>query len=214
MKLVLFDIDGTLVTQPGTELRFFRHLLRAGLLGPRQLGVAALYTLALFPRFGRDTLRKNKSYLSGLQVSVVAEQAEQFVANTLAQHLIPATVKRLREHVNAGDRVVLLSGTPQFIADPLARYLGAEYAMGALCARRGDRFVGGLPCRHPFNGSKVDAARQIAERFGLPLGEAVAYGDSVNDTALFRKVKHSVAIRPGQRLYTMARHEGWEVITG
>lgn len=214
MKLVLFDIDGTLVTQPGTELRFFRYLLGAGLLGPRQLSVAALYSVLLFPRYGRDTLRKNKSYLSGLRVTVVAEQAEQFVANTLAQHLISPTVKRLREHVAAGDKVVLLSGTPQFIADPLARYLGADSAMGALCARRGDRFVGGLPTRHPFNASKVDAARQIAERYGLPLSEAVAYGDSVNDTALFHQVNHSVAIHPGPRLYSMARHEGWEVIAG
>ncbi len=214
MKLVLFDVDGTLVTQPGTELRFFKHLLRVGLLGPRQLGVAACYSVLLFPRYGRNTLRKNKSYLSGLPVSIVAEQAEQFVADTLAQCLISATVKRLREHVEAGDRVALLTGTPQFIADPLARYLGAHFALGALCARRGDQFAGGLPLRHPFNRTKVDAARQIAQQFGLPLSEAVAYGDSVNDAALFRNVRRSIAIMPGQRLRAMARAEGWEVIAG
>lgn len=214
MKLVLFDIDGTLVTQPGTELRFVRYLVRQRVLGWRQWFSAAVFTCATFLRFGHHTLRKNKAYLNGLSVKEVAELAEQFVFQELSRHLIPATVKRLREHVVEGDRVVLLSGTPQFIADPLARYLGAHAAVAALCARQGDVFTLGVPTRHPLGATKVDAARQISERFAIPLSESIAYGDSVNDTALFRVVEHSVAIKPGKRLQQMADVEGWEVMLG
>lgn len=212
MRLVLFDIDGTLISQPGSERLFFNFLVRKGVLGPRQWIAGTMFAIANLLRFGRHTLRKDKAYLSGLRVATVAALADEFVKNELAQHLVPVTVQRLHGHLTAGDRVILLSGTPQFIADPLARLLGADAAVAAMCAVDGDRFAARAPLRHPLGESKADAAREIARQYGLPLESAVAYGDSINDVALFRVVGHSVAISPGRRLRKLATGNGWEIL--
>ncbi len=213
MKLVLFDIDGTLVTKPGSELRFFHYLRERRVLGAQNYGAAGLFTLLCLPRYGHHVLRKNKAWLSGLKKAEVARHAEQFVCEELARHLISDSVRRLRSHRHAGDCVVLLSGTPQFIADPLARYLGAEFAVAARCADDGNRFLARPPVRHPLGRSKTDAAKQIAERCGLPLSQATAYGDSWSDSLLFEEVMQSIAIRPDRRLRQLAQRKGWEIVT-
>lgn len=210
MRLILLDIDGTLVPRRGSEPRFASYLWRRGRLGPRQLFAYAYYLTRYLPRFGRGILQKNKAYLSGLRVAEVCAWAEDFVANELQPSLYPPAVARLEAHVEAGDHVVLLSGTPDFIAAPLARILGAHGSYGALCATAGGRFLAAPPVRHPYGPSKVEAAREIAAETGLTLGNAVAYGDSINDAYLFRAVGSSVVVMPDRRLRAAAEGEGWE----
>lgn len=212
MRLVLFDIDGTLVPRRGSEPRFASYLWRRGDLGPRQIGAYAGYLVRYLPRFGRAVLQKNKAYLSGLRVADVGGRAETFVADELQPALHPPAVARLRAHVEAGDHVVLLSGTPDFIAAPLARLLGARGSYGALCATAGGRFLAAPPVRHPYGPSKIEAAREIAAETGLPLADAVAYGDSINDAPLFRAIGSAVVVMPDRRLRAAAAGEGWELL--
>lgn len=212
MRLILFDIDGTLVPGRGSEPRFASYLWRRGRLGPRQLFAYAYYVIRYLPRFGRGILQKNKAYLSGLRVGEVHAWAEDFVADELRPALYPPATARLRAHVEAGDRVVLLSGTPDFIAEPLARVLGVHGSHGALCAAAGGRFLTAPPLRHPYGPTKVEAAREIATETGLALENAVAYGDSINDAPLFRAVGSSVAVMPDRHLRVVAEDEGWELL--
>lgn len=212
MRLILFDIDGTLVPGRGSEPRFAAYLWRHRRLGPRQIAGFAGYLLRYLPRHGRSILQKNKAYLAGLDTGAVRAWARDFVATDLLPVLHSPAVTRLRAHVEAGDRVWLLSGTPQFIAAPLARALGAHDAYGALCAERGGVFRAAPPLRHPYGPSKVTAAREIAAGTGLSLDEAIAYGDSINDAHLFRAVGRSVVVMPDRRLRAAARGEDWELL--
>lgn len=212
MRLILFDIDGTLVPGRGSEPRFAAHLWRRGRLGPRQLGGYAYYMLRYLPRYRRHILQKNKAYLAGLAVAKVRAWAEDFVAGELQPRLYAPAVARLRSHVEAGDHVVLLSGTPDFIAAPLARALGARGSCGALCATADGVFLAKPLLRHPYGPDKVAAARGIAAEAGLPLERAIAYGDSINDAPLFRAVGSSVVVMPDRRLRAVARDENWELL--
>jgi HAD superfamily hydrolase (TIGR01490 family) len=212
MRLILFDIDGTLVPGRGSEPRFAAHLWRHGRLGPHQLGGYAYYALRYLPRYRRHILQKNKAYLAGLTVVDVCAWAQDFVANKLRPRLYPPAVARLRVHVEAGDYVVLLSGTPDFIAAPLACALNARGSCGALCATAGGVFLAKPPLRHPYGPDKVAAARKIASEAGLSLDRAVAYGDSINDAPLFHAVGSSVVVMPDRRLRAAACDENWELM--
>jgi len=213
MRLALFDIDGTLIPDPGSEPRFARYLLARGRLGPRQWLAYTAYLLRYYPHYRRRVFQKNKAYLAGLTVSDIAVAAEDFVRTDLEPLLHKPTVGRLREHLAAGDRVMLLSGTPQFIADPLASLLGAHGACGAICAVRDGKFVAEPPLRHPFRETKVAAARELAEAAGLSLADVVAYGDSINDTHLFHAVGRSIVVMPSRKLRQVAGGEGWDIMS-
>lgn len=212
MRLALFDIDGTLVPGRGSEPRFAGYLWRHRRLGPRQIASYAAYAVTHVPRYGRAVMQKNKAYLSGLAVSDVAAWGRQFVDSVLAPLLFQPAVARLHAHMEAGDRVFLLSGTPQFIVDPLVRALDADGGYGALAATRDGVFRALTPPRHPYGPTKVAIAGDIAEATGLPLDSAIAYGDSISDAYLFRAVGHSVAVMPDRRLRAMAIGEGWELL--
>lgn len=212
MRLVLFDIDGTLVPGASSEARFARYLWDRGALGVRQLFAFAWFGLRYFPRYGRHVMQKNKAYLSGHSKAEIAAYARDFVARRLRPALYEPALERLRDHQAAGDRIALLSGTPQFIADALAEALGVAHAHAALCATRGAVYIGAPPTRHPYGPTKVDAAEALARETALSLETAVAFGDSITDAHLFRVVEEAVAVQPDKHLSKAADGAGWEVL--
>lgn len=212
MRLVIFDIDGTLIQGASCEARFARYLWQRGELGPRQWLSFAWFVLRYLPRFGRHVMQKNKAYLSGHGYPHITELARRFVAEVLCEYLHRPAVERLKAHQAAGDEVVLLSGTPQFIAEALGEALGVSRCLGASCSTRNGQFTSAPPGRHPYGPTKVDAATMLAKATGLPLSGAIAYGDSINDAYLFRVVGEAVAVAPDKRLSLAAAGAGWEVL--
>lgn len=212
MRLILFDVDGTLIAGESSERRFMRYLIRCGRMGPRQ-ATAQLYFLARYgSTYGRHVFKKNKGYLTGLLETQVAGYAETFVRTRLLHGLFPASQERLRAHQAAGDTVVLLTGTPEFIAMPLARSLGVEHVYATHCQTRNGRFRLAPPARHPFAAEKVVMAQRIARRFDVPLRQVVAYADAIDDLPLLASVGEAVAVLPDSALRQAASARGWEVL--
>ena len=209
MALAIFDVDGTLVAGPSTEKRLFWMLLAAGRLGPAQLRSFLATGLRGAAPHG---WKGNKAYLAGLDQGEIAGLAAAWVARAAAAWWFAPCVERLRGHQAARDTVVLLTGTPQFVADPLARLLGVERAVGTLCAGDGSRFAAGAPLRHPFGAAKRALAREICAASGATAAEIVAYGDSVHDLPLLRFAGRPVAVRPDAGLAAAARAAGWEIL--
>jgi HAD superfamily phosphoserine phosphatase-like hydrolase len=212
VALAVFDIDGTLVTGPSTEKRFFLHLLRSGRIGPRQVLGFAWFLLRWTPRFGRHVFKKNKAYLAWLREDDVRRLAAAWVAPALEQAWFAPCVARLRRHQEAGDAIVLLSGTPQFVAGAIGAALGVSRVIGSDCVVADGRFRTRPPRRHPFREDKAALVRSLARELGVAPADVTAYGDSIYDLALFREAGTVVAVRPDEDLAAVADASGWEVI--
>jgi HAD superfamily hydrolase (TIGR01490 family) len=211
MRLILVDLDGTLLDHPSSERRFIRHLARRGMLGPRQWLAAGGFFLRWTARFGRAVARKNKAYLAGLEQGRVAMAADAFVTGVILPRLQPALLDRLRRHAAAGDRLVLLTGAPDFIAAPVARRIGAR-CCATVCRGRDGRYTASPPLRHPLGAEKLALARELAQDAGVELHRCVAYADSGDDIPLLRAVGRAVAVNPDRRLARAAARRGWEVV--
>lgn len=212
MGLVFVDIDGTLLQGRSSEQRFIAHLLASRRLGPLQLASA----VAFFPRwastFGADTAKKNKAYLRNLEAAEVTALAKAFVERKLAPSLRPALLRRLEEHRRAGDRIALLTGTPDFIAIPLARFVEAEFCHATRCRQCNGLFLAEPPEMHPFAADKAIHAHKLCASLNMSLAECAAYADSRHDLPLLRLVARPVAVHPDRALARIARHEGWEIL--
>ncbi len=212
MAVAFFDVDGTLLACVSSERLFIGHLFARRMLGPSQIGGA----MAFFQRwgldYGRHTFRKNKAYLRGLDVTAVTRLAESFVAAVLVPRLRPGVVQRLENHRRAGETIALLTGTPEHIAAPLARYLGAEMWRATPCAERDGTFLADPPLAHPFAEAKVLHAREMCAAAGADMAECTAYANSIHDLALLQSVGRPVAVHPDRRLARTARRRGWEVL--
>ncbi|MBA3563265.1 MAG: HAD-IB family phosphatase [Gammaproteobacteria bacterium] len=210
--LVLFDVDGTLVKGRSSERGFMEYLFRRGRYGPRQVLASLLFLLVYLPRFRRDIFKKNKAYLTALETAEVGALAENYVREELMRRLHGPSLERLRRHVAGGDDVVLLTGAPEFIAEPLAAQLGVRSAVSSRCPRKDGRFAWGPPTEHPFGAEKLEFAKHLAEARGVDLQKAIAYADSRDDLTLMRAVGTPVAVRPDARLRREATRRGWEII--
>lgn len=213
MSVALIDVDGTLLTgSRSSEALFIRYLLRNGLLGPRQMGAAAWFMARHGLAHGRHAFRKNKAYLAGLTLVEIAAIAETFTADELTPILDQALLRRMDEHRAAGAPVMLLTGTPDFIAAPLARLVRADGWRGARYAVREGVFQAALPVEHPLGLDKVRAAMALCEEGGSTLRDATAYADSSHDLPLLQGVRRAVVVRPDDKLLAEAKARGWEIM--
>jgi len=213
MSVALVDVDGTLLEGPrSSEALFIRYLLRRGVLGPRQLGAAGWFLARHGLAYGRHVFRKNKAYLAGLRLADIAAVAETFTSEELEPIVDRALLRRIDEHRAAGVRVMLLTGTPDFLAVPLARLVRADGWRGARYALRDGVFQAAPPILHPLGADKIAAAAALCEEAGSSLGEATAYADSIHDLPLLSSVRRPVAVRPDRQLATEASRRGWEIM--
>lgn len=213
MRLVLFDIDGTLVSGASSERRFARYLWRNRLIRPWGFVAYSLFFALWAPRYGRRVAQLDKAYLHGHRLSTLRQLADDFVRNELRPALFEPALARLQQHQKVGDTVALLSGTPQFIVDALAAELGVLYGRGAIVATHSGRPRAlQPPTRHPHGPSKIDAAYDLAHATARPLTSAWAYGDSPHDRYLFHVVERAIVVGGDQKLDDLATQNGWEML--
>jgi HAD superfamily phosphoserine phosphatase-like hydrolase len=208
----LVDVDGTVLEGPSSERLFVSYLLRTRQLGPRQLAAAMAFYALWWPWYGRQVSKKNKAYLAGLPVSEVEKTAAEFVQRHLMSRLRPSMLARIASHRQAKQPVAFLTGTPDFIARPLAAELGVVELSATRCAQSNEVFMGCPPTVHPFGEEKLPAARALCAALGVHLEECVAYADSFFDLPLLERVGLPVAVQPDRRLRLQAVRRNWEIL--
>ena len=211
MRLVIFDLDGTLI-HASSERLFARYLYERGCIGQRQLSACVLFVLHHAVRYRSVVFKKNKAYLAGLPCARVDELARRFVDERLLGTLYRPALARLESHRARGDAVLLLTGTPDFIARPLGECLGIAHVVATECAVRDDVLTSAPPRLHPFGRDKLEIARAFAEARGIDLRHAAAYANAREDRFLLANVGVAVAVRPDLTLRGLARRSGWEII--
>lgn len=211
MRLVIFDLDGTLI-HASSERLFARYLQARGCLGWPQMLAFATFVARYAVLYRGAVFKKDKAYLAGLPLARVNELAQRFVDEELVRTLYRHALMRLERHVATGDLVLLLTGTPDFIAQPLASRLGVAHVIATDCSARKGVFTGAPPRRHPLGPDKLRYAREFAEQHAVDLGEAVAYANAREDRFLLANVGEAVAVRPDLRLRGLARRAGWEIL--
>lgn len=216
MALAVFDIDGTLVRGAGTEKRLFAGLFRGGWIRAPQLSAFIGFAWRHAGDYGSQTMKKNKAYLDGLRCAAVEEWTGRWVRRVASTWWYGPTVQRLQQHVAAGDRVVLLSGTPQFLAEAVAAALVGDrnpvLVVGTQLAAANGRFLRDPPPVHPFFETKRQLFEELCASRGESPADAHAYADTAYDLPLLRAVGHPVAVRPDRRLLHAARSCGWEIL--
>ena len=211
-RLALFDIDGTLLKEPSSEKRFMLWMFLKGRIGPLRLLAYALFSLRYLPRYGQDVFAKNKSLLWRRTVGSTQALAHQWASERLEKALFAPCMERLRTHQQRGDIVVLLSGTPSFLADAIAAQLGVGNVVGTQCAVRAGRYSFAPPTVHRVSGAKLDSAQELCATFHSSLAQTTAYGNSGSDLPLLEACGVPVAVNPDPALAAIACDRGWERI--
>ena len=159
-----------------------------------------------------ESARQNAlAFVAGHRVSDIVALCEEIYDETMADRIWEGTRELAQRHLDAGQRVWLVTATPVELADVLARRLGLTGALGTVAERVDGaytgRLIGGL-LHGPAKAAAIDA---LADRERLDLSRCAAYSDSANDLPMLLLVGHPNAVNPDGELRAEARRRGWPV---
>ena len=146
------------------------------------------------------------AFFSGEPMEAIDAHARWFCEHWVGRKLRQGVVERLRRHQSAGDRVILLSASPDLYVRAIGASLGISEVIATRVAADGNFCRGtivGDNCKGPHKVTMLLAHLGVEE---MP-GGASSYGDSASDLPLLRRVQHGYLVR-GDRVEPVAPAEG------
>ena len=139
------------------------------------------------------------SFVAGQPVAELVELGEEIYDELMADRIWEGTRALAQMHLDAGQRVWLVTATPLELARIIARRLGLTGALGTVAESEDGVFTGRLVGELLHGPAKAHAVRALAAREGLDLRRCAAYSDSVNDAPMLVRGGHRGGRQPGLR---------------
>ncbi|HEX7657991.1 MAG TPA: HAD-IB family hydrolase [Pseudonocardiaceae bacterium] len=151
------------------------------------------------------------SFVAGRNVAELISLGEEIYDEMMAEKIWAGTRALAQMHLDAGQRVWLVTATPVELAQIIARRLGLTGALGTVAESVDGFYTGRLVGEMLHGKAKAHAVRALAAREGLDLRRCTAYSDSSNDIPMLSVVGTAVAVNPDVNLRELARKRGWEI---
>jgi HAD superfamily hydrolase (TIGR01490 family) len=211
-----FDVDNTMM-QGASIYHFARGLAARDFFTWRDLARFAWQQVAFRLKGVEDPAHMEEAkqaalgFVAGHRVDEVVALGEEIYDELMADRIWSGTRALAQLHLDAGQRVWLVTAAPAELASLIARRLGLTGALGTVAESVDGVYTGRL-VGEPLHGpAKAEAIRALAEREGLDLSRCAAYSDSANDLPMLSIVGHPCAVNPDSELKRIAREKGWQV---
>ena len=210
-----FDVDNTML-QGASMFHLARGLYRRKFFTTGEIAQKAFAQLRFrlqgeTPDSVANARAAALTFIAGHRVSEVQILVEEIFDEIMADRIWPGTRALAQQHLDAGERVWLVTAAPVEVARLLARRLGLTGALGTVAAERDGIYTGELVGDILHGPAKAEAVRALAAHEGLNLASCAAYSDSVNDLPLLELVGNPCAINPDSRLRRHAEVAGWRI---
>jgi HAD superfamily hydrolase (TIGR01490 family) len=151
------------------------------------------------------------AFVAGREVSEITQAGEEIYDELMADRIWSGTRNLAQQHLDAGQRVWLVTATPVELAAIIAHRLGLTGALGTVAEVVEGRYTGRLVGELMHGEAKAEAVRALAEREDLDLSRCTAYSDSANDLPMLSLAGTAIAVNPDTELRAVARSRGWTV---
>lgn len=212
---VFFDVDGTLVhTTIAHYYAFFRRARMPGWLGTIWYAgyVARCAYYLVLDKINRSMMNRvfYRSY-RGLASAEIRGLCERCYREVMRPRMFAEGVATVQSHREAGREVVLVTGSLDFIIEPLAKELGIESIVASRLIEHEGVFTGELEGPPIGEEEKARRMRQFAQDHSFDLARSYGYGDSIADLPMLEAVGNPVAVNPDKHLAAVAAQRGWPV---
>jgi HAD superfamily hydrolase (TIGR01490 family) len=218
MKLALFDLDHTLLPID-SDHTWGEYTMSIGWRDPVEFKRA---NNAFYEQYKAGTINPDE-YLRFATAAIVQQGAAKSIAAhdhfmlTLVEKNIKQTVlDLLQRHRDAGDTLVLVTATNEFVTRPIAKRLGIDNLIAVELEKDASGwYTGAAKGVLSFGAGKVTRVDQWLAQQGKAWADvqsSVFYSDSINDLPLLERVHRPVATNPDARLRAIATERGWPIL--
>ncbi|MFN8034578.1 MAG: HAD-IB family hydrolase [Acidimicrobiia bacterium] len=213
MEAAFFDLDKTIIAK-SSVLAFGKPFYREGLMS-RRIIAKAMYAQVVFLLVGADEAKMEKmreamlSLTRGWSQHHVAQIVRETLDEVVSPIIFAEALELLREHHDAGRRIVIVSSAPAEVVGPLAEYLDADDWIATRAEVDADGNYTGELAFYAYGPHKAEAIRELAVRDGIDLASSYAYSDSITDLPMLECVGHPVAVNADRDLAKIAKEREW-----
>ncbi|HLW72391.1 MAG TPA: HAD family phosphatase [Candidatus Binataceae bacterium] len=215
-RVAFYDLDGTLASLNLMHLTlyFFANLGewtgRAGYLLNFAGRVPALYFAEKRDRHLLNVVLFE--LFKGVSRDRLEELGDEYCANILMKNLYPEARAMIEANRAEGIAPVLVTGSPDFVAAPLARRLDIPHIAANRLAYNRGLATGRLRAPVMAGDEKAAWSVQYAAANQLDLANCWGYADSYYDLPFLAAMGHPVAVNPDHRLAATAHSRQWPVV--
>lgn len=144
-----------------------------------------------------------------------AQAHNRYMDEVIRPRILPEALNLVRSHQRAGDTVMIVTATNEFVTRPIAQAFGVSELIAVELERNAHGWITGEIKGTPsFREGKVTRVEQWLALKGLGWAdvEMTFYSDSMNDLPLLEKAQHPVATNPDARLRQLAIERGWRIL--
>ena len=217
LRLALFDLDHTLLPLD-SDYEWGEFTIRIGWNDPVEFArrndefyahyQAGTLNVHDYVRFATEAVR-----LRGPEAAAAAHQ--QLMREVITPAIQPQALDLIRQHQAAGDEVLIVTATNEFVTGPIAQALGVPQLLAVQLVRDASGWytgeIDGVPTMREGKVTRMEqwlAARQLT----WADVDSTFYSDSMNDVPLLEKVNRPVATNPDPRLRALAQQRGWRIL--
>jgi HAD superfamily hydrolase (TIGR01490 family) len=217
MNLTLFDLDHTLIPID-SDYSWGEFSMKLGwvdslsfkskndqFFSDYQAGVLNIHD---YVKFATEAVR--------LKGPDLAQKAHlQFMQEVVQPCIKPAALNLIKQHQEAGDHVMIVTATNEFVTRPIAHALGIHDLIAVDLARDDKGWITGEILGTPsFKEGKVKRVDQWLSLKNKTWHDVhlTFYSDSINDLPLLEKAQTPVATNPDARLRQLATDRGWRIL--
>lgn len=217
-NLAIFDLDNTLINTD-SDNTWPQYLMKKGV-------VDAEYVRTRNDKFYQDYkngcldidefLAFQLEPLSRFSKEELAQMHREFTEEFIQPHITGMAKMLVDSHREAGDQLLVISSTNEFIITPISHLFGITEVIGTALETGADgRYTGRYVGTPSLKEGKITRLEQWLAARGETLadyGKSYFYSDSHNDLPLLRYVSDPVAVNPDEILLREASEKGWPVL--
>lgn len=214
MRLAFFDLDRT-VLSVNSGSRWLRREVATGKVSAR----AALQGFAWLVRYelgfasGESMVDRVVAQVAGSDAAELRERTRVFFESDVRATYRPGALDAIARHRGAGDRLLLLTSSSNYLSELVAHDLGFDEVLcNRLEVALDGRHTGRVAGRACFGAGKLFHAEEACRRHGVALSDCAFYTDSFSDRFVLEAVGQPVAVNPDPRLRRRAASAGWAVV--
>ncbi|MDO4442229.1 MAG: HAD family hydrolase [Moraxella sp.] len=217
-NLALFDLDMTML-DVDSDHSWGQFIVNKGLVD------AAVYKDAN-DKFYQDyiagtldAVEYNEFVAAFLTTKSMAElhaHRQEYLDTWIVPNMRPKAVAQIKAHKDAGDTVVVISATNDFVVKPIANLFGVDdaHTLATVLEIRDDKYTGRVGGRPNFKEGKLYHLSELINAYkdkGVVFDKLIAYSDSKNDLPLLGFADEAVCVNPDEILRAEAHARGWRI---
>ena len=217
-ELALFDLDHTLLDVDSDYL-WGEYIVKHNLVDEAEYRTANQKFYQDYIEGTLDATEYNEfvaQFLSSLPMDRLHELREDYIKSEIEPHIRPKAMEVLCQHVEQGNKVVIISATNDFVVSAIAKRFGIEDAdvLSTPLEIQDERYTGKLTDKPNFQEGKIYHLNKWLEKqqaSGTTFIKTYAYSDSKNDIPLLEWADVAVCVSPDEALHAYALAHRWAV---